>query len=132
MDFNYCYKLIPDRRRSVYTVTFHESGRIKFSDGLYKALNCKEVDVFLEKDFKCIHIVPEGESVHIRADGSFSAKAFIRERFTDKKLTFPIVYEVSWNEKELFWTGTLNLLDKVRMEKKAVKDKKIKPLSELV
>ena len=98
INFSDFFEIKADPRKSPETVTIYETGRIKVSKAILDKLSQKTVSMQMSKDFKTVLLIPEGDTLSVKKDGSFYAKHAVMQ-IDRRKVLFPIVYSLEWDEE---------------------------------
>lgn len=130
IDYSNYFEIHSDKRGEISIITIYESGRIKVSKAIIDRLTNSKVSLYLSKDYKEILLDQCGDKVKLKKDGSISAKNLIENNIDKKKVVFPMVYDILWDEKDDIWRGILRV--PTNPTKKTIKKKSKSELRDLI
>ncbi|MFR8039791.1 MAG: hypothetical protein ACLU5E_07385 [Anaerovoracaceae bacterium] len=119
LDLNRYIEVTPDSRRKCKTITVKENGDIKISKAMSDVIKTKKISMYISKNYKECVLDPNGDTLNIKANNIISAKDSV-SKIDRRKIDFPMIYSMSFNEEIDMWIGSLklpnNIISKTRKE----------------
>lgn len=100
------FEVKSDQDVNSFLVVINESGRIKISKSLRDRLKVENISIYISKDYRELLLVTEGGTLKVKADGTVLARNQV-EKFSRRRVCFPMKYRMEWQEEEQVWLGKL-------------------------
>lgn len=99
----------PKAQGQVPKLCILEQGEIKLNAALRRQLPDRKIRILMGRDYRTLVLEPDGKDAHVFTKAGVAKNTQIVELLRKAKLTFPVVYLLSWNEKIQKWEGKIQV-----------------------
>ena len=86
-----------------------ERGELKLNKVLRRELPDQKIRILMSRDYRNLVLEPGGKDAHQFTKAGIAKNVQIVELLRKAKLTFPVVYRMSWNENTQVWEGRIQV-----------------------